>query len=549
MSGLRHLPCATTVACAIVSAMQSHERYVEGGSRTTLILLALILGVAAVLARQAYQADRSYRAAAERVVRDYAHVAAGELLGRVQQALEYYGAVPVFAALGQYADRYGTERIPTPAELAAAANQRQRQGLPLVRSVFRFHPASGSCLPAGAAAACRAIAMAGPAMNERDIYYRELPSHDTIVYTQTASAADPHLVSGFVLERNGLKKFIADAYGRAPLLPRVLSVGNDALSIDLTNRHGANLLHSGSPFDPGLGVDETIEPGYGEVLGSGRIRSSIAARAVPKLVVGGLPRSRAPLFLMLFGLTLALCIAAIVQVNKERALARLRSDFVSSVSHELRTPLTQIRMFTETLLLERVRSPAEGRRSLEIVDQEARRLSHLVENMLRMAQSDRGTLRISTEPVDLGRLLHDTAERFAPLARAHDDRIEVDAADGIVVDGDPESLRQVILNLFDNAVKYGPRGQRIAIGLTAHDGLASITVDDEGPGIPLRDRTAVWSRFIRLDRDRAGSKAGAGIGLAVVRELVTLHGGRAWIETGPRGGARFIIEIPRRAVS
>jgi signal transduction histidine kinase len=528
--------------------MQPHERYVEGGSRTTLVLLALILGVAAVLARQAYQADRSYRDTAERVVRDYAHVAAGELLARVQQSVEYYGAVPVFAALGQYADRHGIEPVPTRAEVEAEANQRQRQGFPLVGSFFRVHPAGGQCLPDGSAA-CRAIALAGLGnINERDIYYRHLPSGDTIIYTQTANAADPHLISGFVLDRTGLRKFIADAYKRAPILPRPLGVGNDALSIELTDRHGVSLLRSGAPFDPGLGVDETVDPAYSEALAGGRIRVSIDARAVPRLVVGGLPRSRAPILLALFCLTLALCVAAILQVNKERALARLRSDFVSSVSHELRTPLTQIRMFTETLLLERVRSPAEGRRSLEIVDQEARRLSHLVENMLRMAQSDRGTLRIAREPVDLGRLLHDTAERFAPLARACDDQVEVDAGDGIVVDGDPGSLRQIVLNLLDNAVKYGPRGQRIGIALTADDGLVRISVDDEGPGIPVRDRLTVWNRFARLDRDRAGHKAGAGIGLAVVRELVALHGGKARIETGPGGGARFIIELTRLAI-
>ncbi len=102
----------------------------------------------------------------------------------------------------------------------------------------------------------------------------------------------------------------------------------------------------------------------------------------------------------------------------------------------------------------------------------------------------------------------------------------------------------MLLNLLDNAVKYGPSGQTVTLGLTMSDGRARICVDDQGPGIPAADRERIWDQFWRLERDRGSAVAGTGIGLSVVRELVALHGGRAWAEDAPRSGGRFVIELP-----
>ena len=111
---------------------------------------------------------------------------------------------------------------------------------------------------------------------------------------------------------------------------------------------------------------------------------------------------------------------------------------------------------------------------------------------------------------------------------------------------DPGAVRQMLLNLLDNAVKYGPAGQEVRISATHENGVARLWVTDGGPGIPRADRERVWERFWRLERDRGSSIAGSGIGLAVVRELATLHHGRAWIDDpGPDGsGTRVVIELP-----
>jgi signal transduction histidine kinase len=222
----------------------------------------------------------------------------------------------------------------------------------------------------------------------------------------------------------------------------------------------------------------------------------------------------------------------------------MRADFVASVSHELRTPLAQIRLFSETLLLGRVRSETEGRRSLEIIQQESRRLTHLVENVLYFARSERGAQRLSYVPTRLTRLTAELIEAFAPLARSGRAAVVLDARADVDVPVDAGAMRQILLNLLDNAVKYGPQDQTIVVTIDRRGGHAVMTVDDEGPGVPADARGRIWQPYSRLATASASAVAGTGIGLAVVRDLVALHGGAAYVTDAPGGGARFVIEVP-----
>jgi signal transduction histidine kinase len=122
--------------------------------------------------------------------------------------------------------------------------------------------------------------------------------------------------------------------------------------------------------------------------------------------------------------------------------------------------------------------------------------------------------------------------------------VRAEATEPVVVAADPDAVRQIVLNLLDNAAKYGPSGQTITVRAARSDARACITVDDQGPGVPPAERERVWERFERLDRDRGSAVGGSGIGLAVVRELAALHGGRAWVADAPGGGARFVLELP-----
>ena len=99
--------------------------------------------------------------------------------------------------------------------------------------------------------------------------------------------------------------------------------------------------------------------------------------------------------------------------------------------------------------------------------------------------------------------------------------------------------------LLDNAVRYGPAGQEVRVALTSGDeSTVVLSVEDQGPGVPAGQRAEIWNKFVRLERDRGTQRAGTGIGLAVVRDLVELHGGRAWVEEGARGGAKFFVRLP-----
>jgi signal transduction histidine kinase len=244
------------------------------------------------------------------------------------------------------------------------------------------------------------------------------------------------------------------------------------------------------------------------------------------------------------GLSVALAAIGVMQLRRESELARLRSDFIASVSHELRTPLAQVRMFAETLLLGRVRSDEERLRSLQIVDQEARRLTHLVENILQFSRAEREAIRLAPVPSELASQVREAVEAFAPVARSRHVAVQTALENDVVCVVDPAALRQILLNLLDNAVKYGPLGQTVTITLRRVGDRVRIMVDDEGPGIPSDERDRVWEPYRRLESAVTAAVAGSGIGLSVVAQLVAMHGGRAWVDSAPGKGARFVVELP-----
>ncbi len=263
------------------------------------------------------------------------------------------------------------------------------------------------------------------------------------------------------------------------------------------------------------------------------------------LLVGGAPASQLPsLALMILGASL-LAVVGLVQDRRSRELARLRGRFVANVSHELRTPLAQISMFAETLALGRERSVGEGRHFASIILAEARRLTGLVESVLRFSrlESHRETLRL--ELSEAGREVESAVEAFTPVADAADVTITVHATDDAWAQLDRGAFRQIVLNLLDNAVKHGGRGTSVEVSTLSRGSETHLLVDDSGRGIPEEWRERVFEPFVRVEQSRT---SGAGIGLAVVRELVVAHGGRVWIESSPRGGARFVVAFPSATV-
>jgi signal transduction histidine kinase len=528
-----------------------HRRRPRAALVTALLVLAL--GFAVVLALQAYGAVQHQKAQAERVLRDYSAFAAWRFAGRSAQSMWYIGFNPTLKALDQAAGKTG--RLPPPDLLPVPKDSITAAFFHRLRYIFALDTATGRITFGGAAPSpawqrwivdtITSQMWALPPKEDMAAVLGAPPGEPRmlIVFTLPRAAPRPQpRVLGFLVGVEALHPMF-DLVARTPLLPQVLTggVALDSMgSVLVSDAHGVPVYRSVPQYPSVITSHDTL----GGYMANLRVSVSLRPEIAGKVVIGGLPRSRLPMLLALFALTAGLMVTALYQLRRETELAALRTDFVSGVSHELRTPLAQIRMFAETLVLGRVRSEDERRRSLRIIDQEARRLTTLVENLLHFSRSERQTLRVSPAPTLLGPVVRGVLESFTPLAETRRVRLVTSLADGVTAWVDEGALRQMLLNLLDNAVKYGPDGQAVTVGIDPVAGdRVRIWVQDQGPGVPASERERIWDQFWRLERDRGSSVAGTGIGLSVVRELATLHRGRVYVELAPGGGARFVIEL------
>jgi signal transduction histidine kinase len=523
-----------------------------------MVLLLLTLGLTAVLAYQAVDAAASHRKTTEATLDDYAMFAAWEFSRLARGELEYY--LWDFAKTLQYFQPQDATAFPTPEQLHQAWSKLPRctecAGTH-VQSYFALDLDADRLVPVGQPVDQAVWGWIQDTLRLHATTFYEkkwglafvLGRPDSIVtsvgyYLRRDAWDQPTRIAyGFVVKPSLLSKAFTRPWGQKPLLPPALtgvSANESLLGLRVADAAGRELFRGGRDFPEFYAGSDTFGLQHGGLVTTVTLNPDLAAQ----LVIGGLPRSRMPLLLGLLGLTAGLVIVALRQLRRESELARLRADFVSGVSHELRTPLAQIRMFAETLLLERVRSDHERQRALDIVNRESQRLTHLVDNVLQFSRAERGTMRIAPQATRVDRILRDVADCFLPLAGARSARLRLEADLAVTAPLDPGAARQVVLNLLDNAMKYGPPGQMIGLRLTLERGDAVIAVEDQGPGIPTEHRDRVWEPYWRLPRDSASAVGGSGIGLAVVKELVTAHGGSVAVLAGAAGGARFEVRFP-----
>jgi signal transduction histidine kinase len=237
-----------------------------------------------------------------------------------------------------------------------------------------------------------------------------------------------------------------------------------------------------------------------------------------------------------------------VRQRRTTEITQLRADFVSSVSHELRTPLAQIRMFAELMRKGSMRTPEDSDRALRIIEKEASRLTILVDNILNYTRLRKRSERVPTHPAYVTGEVRQAIESFGPLSAERGVTILPEIEPDLWATVDSLALRQVLVNFLENAAKYGPRGQKLTVGAKGMDEVVRVWVDDQGPGIPASEREKVWRAFYRRREAVDAGATGAGIGLAVVRELVLQHGGRVEVTDAPNGGARFVADLPRAEV-
>jgi PAS domain S-box-containing protein len=232
-------------------------------------------------------------------------------------------------------------------------------------------------------------------------------------------------------------------------------------------------------------------------------------------------------------------IFAFRDISAEHIVEQMKSDFVSTVSVELRTPLTSIYGFAQTLLREDVAfGDVERRTFLEFIARESERLTAIVDALLNVARLDTGDLTVSLVPTDIGSVVSEVVSSAPPSGNGHRFVADVEV-EGVVVDADPDKLRQVLDQLVSNAVKYSPEGGTVTVSARRGDEAVELAVADEGVGIPQSERERIFSKFYK-----AGGAQGTGLGLFIAQGLVREMGGRMWVDSEEGRGSRFAFELP-----
>ena len=217
--------------------------------------------------------------------------------------------------------------------------------------------------------------------------------------------------------------------------------------------------------------------------------------------------------------------------------------FVADASHELRTPLTVLRGELENLSQDK-RFDAGAREMLGSMLEEVERLAKIVEGLVALSRLDAGEAQAEWVPFDLAELATTTADQMSLLAEDKKISVACNSKQAVLVQGDRARMKQVIVNLLDNAIKYTPGGGAIQLNVARQNGHAILDIADNGIGIPGEALPHVFERFFRVDKARSRDEGGAGIGLSIVKSICAAHGGEVRAESAPGKGSRFRVTLP-----
>ncbi|RCW49561.1 histidine kinase [Paenibacillus prosopidis] len=237
-------------------------------------------------------------------------------------------------------------------------------------------------------------------------------------------------------------------------------------------------------------------------------------------------------------------------IEKEKALERMRRDFVAGVSHELKTPLSLIGGYAEGLK-DNIGTGAKREKYVEVIMDETRRMSAIVGDMLDLSHLESGQYRLSRVPFDASELLKESAERADALGAEKNVRMElslpVEGGGMVEVSADRFRIGQVLTNLVTNAVRHAPVGGRVTLTASRDGGEWHFSVHNEGDPIPEAELPRIWSQFYRVDKARARDSGGTGIGLAIVKQILDLHGSRYDVRN-EQGGVTFAFTLPANGI-
>jgi signal transduction histidine kinase len=505
------------------------------------------------------RSETARREVESRVLADYGAIAARQFSVRLDSTL-HEQMTRAFHAIAHSPDGMPRRHIAAAAPALLLTPSAAAADIPLLqgaRSAFRFEIPTGRFVWAGPpfdsatqrvlASHLRRLAGRGESADPHAAIADTVVARRVYipVFLRHVPGGTAEMAYGFEASTEALGVVLRDVLRRERLLPSGLldpPYSPNALRVTLHAAGGAELWRSTADSPNSMPGIDTVR----QFLGGAVVRVYAGSAVASALRIGRASPMYVPVLVALLGLSLALGVTAIVQVRRAREMAAARHRFIANVSLEIRTPLTQMSMFAEMLAEGRVRSETERVQFVQIIARETKRLSTLVDSVLRFSRARGAQVPMIRESRDLVEEVRDACEFFASVVGAAGMTLRLAAPEPAPVSVEPGAIRQILLNLIDNAVKYGAAGQVITAAVLASDGLAVVTISDAGRGIPVEDRQRVFQPFVRLEH-RAQGVAGTGIGMSVVHDLVTAHGGKIWIGEAPAGGAAVSFALPLRA--
>lgn len=221
-----------------------------------------------------------------------------------------------------------------------------------------------------------------------------------------------------------------------------------------------------------------------------------------------------------------------------------RRGFVASISHELRTPLTIMQGYTEALMDGMAQDDLQRDKYLMNIYEETIRLRRLVDDLLDLRRLETGNISINMERADLSDIIQSVSNLFGETFSKRDVSINVSIPPvRLIARGDPDRLKQVVINLVDNAVRFSPHGGSVDVKGEEVSGRIKVSVRDHGPGVREEERRLIWERFYKSDSSRTRRNSGSGLGLAIARQIIEMHGGQVGIESAPGQGSTFWFTV------
>jgi len=240
-------------------------------------------------------------------------------------------------------------------------------------------------------------------------------------------------------------------------------------------------------------------------------------------------------------------IAVFHDITRLKELEKVRQDFVANVSHELRTPLTTIKGYAETLL-EGALHEDVATQFVHIIKKHTDRLTKIVEDLLTLSKIETREFHLNLEPLFVSALIEDVIDFVKESSEKKNISVHVnEIPPSLSVQADYDYLERVLINLLDNAIKYGQEGGEITISADERDQEVQFSVRDNVIGIPTEDLPRIFERFYRVDKGRSQELGGTGLGLSIVKHIIQAHGGRVWVESQLEKGSTFYFTLPKRS--